>query len=69
MVGDMFEKDNPVEFYKKLNKYRKSLGMRLIKQGERDCLNCEALFYSQDLAKIKMCTVCRRIKNHESRSE
>ena len=52
------------ESRKLTNNFRKSLGMRKIKRGKRECLGCEKPFKSQDVRNNRLCDKCK-IKNHE----
>jgi hypothetical protein len=49
-----------------IDKLRKDLGLRTIRSGKRDCLKCERLFYSYDLANEKICEKC---KEHTDKSD
>ena len=47
------------------NKMREALGMRLVKQGNRDCLDCDLEFFSFDLVNQKCCDYCRQLNKEE----
>lgn len=41
------------------NTMRKGLNMRLVVQGDRECLSCTRVFLSPDLVNQKCCDYCR----------
>ncbi len=52
--------DMKIEDFRKIDKIREGFGLRLIKQGKRECLKCDKKFFSEDLAAEKCCTDCRK---------
>lgn len=47
-----------------INLYRKSLGLRPIEEGMRNCMCCSKSFYSTDIIKNRMCKTCRHSPEH-----
>lgn len=43
-----------------VDKFRRIVGLSPIRRGERECMKCEKKFYSADLARVRMCSTCRR---------
>jgi predicted Zn-ribbon and HTH transcriptional regulator len=46
--------------FREANKFRKSMGLREIKQGWRPCVQCDIAFFSEDLKIDKRCPKCER---------
>lgn len=44
--------------FKAANKFRKSMGLREIKQGWRPCCQCDMPFFSEDLKIDRRCPKC-----------
>lgn len=42
-----------------VNKIREELNLSEVKQGERSCLRCDTVFFSDDLKNKKLCVRCR----------
>lgn len=45
--------------YTEVNKMRKALGMSPVKMGDRVCLRCDSMFFSEDLNNQHICDSCR----------
>lgn len=43
----------------KTDHFRKIMGLRQVKRGDRYCLSCNKKFFSLDLASIRCCEYCR----------
>lgn len=43
----------------KIDKFRQEAKLREIKRGDRICLCCERMFFSDDLKQVKLCERCQ----------
>ena len=44
-----------------VKKLREHYGLKPVRRGDRHCLRCDRLFFSEDLTNIKMCNLCKSI--------
>lgn len=53
------------EIFRQDNKFRKSMGLRVIKQGWIPCCQCDTSFFSQDLKIDRRCPRCEAVDQAE----
>jgi len=49
-----------------LNAFRRSVGLRPIVKGARNCLCCGNEFKSEDVKKIRICHLCKKTDSYQT---